>query len=284
MGSNGFNAKKLSRSRSTVRWGSSVGTRSCVLSCAACRTPRTPWDTRTPLCVGRVRDRAMFSLVCTLSSLTSAEDRSPVFSRFTGTPVQSDPSRPYMAAVRHFAFAARSRSRMTRGSLEVSRFSGLLLLGVPGFFDSAGPTSHSRLRWPIVLPSPSEDGVGALEEIFGAQSPRPPMPLSTLQASPHGGNQQDSGSGRSQSRSSRRGHRPGRAARAHPGSREALGPPGSSLTQSAVSAAGRACQEGRCLASDCDSPTSTVRPSHPLPPDCLLIHNGQAGIVDQDNT
>jgi len=84
--------------------------RSCFLSCAACRTPHNPWDTRTPRCVGRVRDRAMFSLVCTLSSPTSAEDRSPLFRRFTGTTVQSDPSRPCMAAVRRSAFAARSRS------------------------------------------------------------------------------------------------------------------------------------------------------------------------------
>ncbi len=61
----------------------------------------------------------------------------------------------------------------------------MLLLGVPRFSDYAGPTSHSRLPRPIVLPSPSGDWVGALKEIFEAQSPRPPMPLSTLQASPH---------------------------------------------------------------------------------------------------
>jgi hypothetical protein len=42
-----------------------------------------------------------------------------------------------------------------RGRLEVSRFSCLLLLGVRWFFDYAGPTSHSRLTRPVVLPSPS---------------------------------------------------------------------------------------------------------------------------------
>ncbi len=36
---------------------------------------------------------------------------------------------------------------------------------------------------PCCLP-PKGDGVGALKGIFEAQSPRPPMPLSTLQASP----------------------------------------------------------------------------------------------------
>jgi hypothetical protein len=97
----------------------------------------------------------MFSLVCTLSSPTSAEDRAPLFSRFTVTTVQSDPSRPCMAAVRRSAFAARSRSYRDRGGLDVSRFSCMLLLGVQRVFDYAGPTSHSRLTRPVVLPSPS---------------------------------------------------------------------------------------------------------------------------------
>jgi hypothetical protein len=173
--------------------------RSCFLSCAACRTPRNPWDTRAPLCVGRVRDRAMFSLVCTLSSPTSAEDRSPLFSRFTGTPVQSDPSRPYMAAVRHFAFAARSRLRMTRGSLEVSRFSCMLLLGVQRFSDYAGPTSHSRLTRLVVLPSPSEDGVGALKESFRSSITPPADALVYASAVTSRCRLQDSGSGWSRS-------------------------------------------------------------------------------------
>ena len=114
---------------------------------------------------------------------SSAEDDSPLFIRFTGTPVQSDPSRPCMAAAPHAAFAARPRSKVLRGGLEVSRFSGVLLLGVQRFSDYAGPTGHSRLMRPVMLPSPSEDGVGTLAALFGAPSPRPPMPLSPLHAS-----------------------------------------------------------------------------------------------------
>jgi hypothetical protein len=72
----------------------------------------------------------------------------------------------------------------TRDGLEVSRFSCMSLLGVPRFSDYAGPSDHSRLTQSGVLPSPSEDRVGTRKGVFDAQSPRPPMPLSTLQASP----------------------------------------------------------------------------------------------------
>ena len=64
-----FNAKKLSRSRSTVRWWSRAVNRSCFLSFAACRTPFNPWDMRFPLCVGCMLDGTMFSSVCALPSL-----------------------------------------------------------------------------------------------------------------------------------------------------------------------------------------------------------------------
>jgi hypothetical protein len=59
--------------------------RSCFLTLAACRTPFNPWDTRSPLCVGRVLDCAMmFSLVRALPSPASVEDCSPLFGRFIG--------------------------------------------------------------------------------------------------------------------------------------------------------------------------------------------------------
>src|SRR5882672_4143206 len=56
---------------------------------------------------------------------------------------------------------------------------------VRGFSDYAGPTVHSRLAWlPCCLP-PTRNEVGILiYGLFAAQSPRPPMPLSTLQATP----------------------------------------------------------------------------------------------------
>src|SRR5271168_1280582 len=61
----------------------------------------------------------------------------------------------------------------------------MLFLSVRGFLDYAGPAFHSRLMWvPCCLP-PTRNGVGILIfGLFAAQSPRPPMPLSTLQETP----------------------------------------------------------------------------------------------------
>src|SRR5712691_6330403 len=61
----------------------------------------------------------------------------------------------------------------------------MLFLSVRGFSDYAGPTVHSRLAWlPCCLP-PTRNEVGILiYGLFAAQSPRPPMPLSTLQETP----------------------------------------------------------------------------------------------------
>src|SRR5262250_2635524 len=63
----------------------------------------------------------------------------------------------------------------------------MLFLSVRGFLDYAGPTVHSRLAWlPCCLP-PTRNEVGILiYGLFAAQSPRPPIPLSTLQAAPRG--------------------------------------------------------------------------------------------------
>src|SRR3981081_4734180 len=62
----------------------------------------------------------------------------------------------------------------------------MLFLSVRGFSDYAGPTVHSRLTWlPCCLP-PTRNEVGILIfGLFAAQSPRPPMPLSTLQETSH---------------------------------------------------------------------------------------------------
>src|SRR5712692_2950431 len=62
----------------------------------------------------------------------------------------------------------------------------MLFLSVRGFSDYAGPSVHSRLAWlPFCLP-PTRNEVGILiYGLFAAQWPRPPMPLSTLQSTPH---------------------------------------------------------------------------------------------------
>src|SRR5258707_14929628 len=58
----------------------------------------------------------------------------------------------------------------------------MLFLSVRGFLDYAGPTVHSRLAWPPCCLPPTRNEVGILiYGLFAAQSPRPPMPLSTLQ-------------------------------------------------------------------------------------------------------
>ena len=127
-----------------MRWWSKAVNRSCFLSLAACRTPLNPWDTRSPLCVGLVLDGTMFSLVRALPSPTSAGMESPLFGWFIGTAARSDFSGACMPALWLCAFAGRSRSKSDRDAPEISRFSCMLFLSVPGFFDYAGPTDHSR--------------------------------------------------------------------------------------------------------------------------------------------
>src|SRR6516225_5461065 len=86
----------------------------------------------------------MFSLVHALPSPTSAGIGSPLFGWFTGTTAQSDFSSACAPALWLSAFAGRSRSSSDRDAPEISRFSCMLFLSVPGFFDYAGPTDHSR--------------------------------------------------------------------------------------------------------------------------------------------
>jgi hypothetical protein len=79
--------------------------RSFFLSCAVRRTPLSPWDTRSPLCVGLlVLDCASFSLGRCLPSTTSVEDGSSLFGSFTGTTPRSDSCNAYASAVRLCAF------------------------------------------------------------------------------------------------------------------------------------------------------------------------------------
>src|SRR6266403_1804555 len=126
----------------------------------------------------------MFSLVCALPSHASAESCPPLFGWFTGSTAQSDFSGTYMSAVRLVAFADRPCSS-DQGVLEISRFSCMLFLSVRGFSDYAGPTVHSRLAWlPCCLPLTRNEVGILIYGLFAAQSPRPPMPLSTLQETP----------------------------------------------------------------------------------------------------
>src|SRR5882724_3603445 len=61
----------------------------------------------------------------------------------------------------------------------------MLFLSVRGFSDYAGPTVHSRLAWlPCCLPLTRNEVGILIYGLFAAQSPRPPMPLSTLQETP----------------------------------------------------------------------------------------------------
>src|SRR5215471_8380254 len=129
----------------------------------------------------------MFSLAHALPSPTSAEELSSLFGWFIGSMAWSDSSRVCMPALRLWAFSGRPRFGFFRGTPKVSRFSCMLFLSVPRFFDYAGPADHSRLSRSTVLPSPLRQKVGVLiHRLFEAQSPGPPIPLSTLQAPPHG--------------------------------------------------------------------------------------------------
>src|SRR5271169_815590 len=125
----------------------------------------------------------MFSLARALLSPGSAEDRSSLFVWFIDTTARSDSSRACASAVWLCAFADRPPSLAGRGAPEVSRFSCMLFLGVRGFPDYAGLSARSRLARSVVLPSSNQERVGVLvSRFFEAQSPGPPMPLSTLRA------------------------------------------------------------------------------------------------------
>src|SRR6516165_3848510 len=115
----------------------------------------------------------MFSLVCALPSPTSAGIDFPLFGWFIGTAAQSDFSGACAPALWLSAFASRSRSESDRDAPEVSRFSCMLFLSVPGFSDYAGPTGHSRSTATRRGVSPSEIGFDALILVFRSSIARP---------------------------------------------------------------------------------------------------------------
>jgi hypothetical protein len=74
----------------------------------------------------------------------------------------------------------------TAGVSEVSRFSCMKFLGVPGVFDYAGLSRNSRYRTcSCCLPHIFTASASGLY-VFAAQLPTPPIPLSTLHCFPHG--------------------------------------------------------------------------------------------------
>src|SRR6266478_3694905 len=63
----------------------------------------------------------------------------------------------------------------------------MLSLSVRGFLDYAGPSNPLAIAWLLCYLPPTRNEVGILiYGLFAAQWPRPPTPLSTLQAAPRG--------------------------------------------------------------------------------------------------
>ena len=163
-----------------MRWCSKAVNRSCFLSLAALAHAAQP--------LGHARSRSVSGAcvaerrspsVCALPSPASAEasllcsSGSQVLWRSPTPPTRACP------VVRSFAFPDRPARR--QGALEVSRFSCILFLSVRGLFDYAGPAATRDLTRLAVLPSPLDERSRHPDcDVFEAQSPRPPMPLSTL--------------------------------------------------------------------------------------------------------
>ncbi len=110
--------------------------RSCFLSHATRRTPPSPWDTRSPLGVGRVLDSTEFSSIDALPSTPSAEACASLFGGFIGNMASCDSSGAFTSGLWLLAFP--DRSPPAGDAPEVSRFSCILLRGVPGVLDYAG--------------------------------------------------------------------------------------------------------------------------------------------------
>ncbi len=114
-------------------------------SFAAFRTPASPWDTRAPPCVGCVLGAGVFSLISGLPSPFSADAPPSLFEWFIGNIPLSDSSETYMRVVRPKPSPAGLLLACPAGVPEVSRFSCLKFLGVPGVYDYAGPSGMLAL-------------------------------------------------------------------------------------------------------------------------------------------
>src|SRR5713226_7178499 len=86
-----------------------------------------------------------------------------------------DSSKTYTRAVRLLPSPADLLPGLTAGVSEVSRFSCLKFLGVPGVFDYAGPSGDSRYRLrSCCLPRITKTSASGLH-LFEARSPTPPI-------------------------------------------------------------------------------------------------------------
>jgi hypothetical protein len=74
---------------------------------------------------------------------------------------------------------------ITRDVPEVSRFSCLTFLGVPGVYDYAGPSGMLAFALLVHVAFRLAKDVGALIARFRSSIPRPPIPLFTLHGAPH---------------------------------------------------------------------------------------------------
>ena len=128
----------------------------------------------------------MFSLISGLPSPFSADALPSLFEGFIGTMPRSDSSQTYMRAVRPKPSPAGLRSACPAVVPEVSRFSCLKFLGVPGVYDYAGPSGKLALSFPVHVAFRLAKDVGALMARFRSSIPRPPIPLFTLHCAPHG--------------------------------------------------------------------------------------------------
>src|SRR5215472_6577645 len=126
----------------------------------------------------------MFSFICALPSPASAGSCPPLFGRFTGSTAQSDFSSACVSVVRLCAFTDRPSS-ITEGALEISRFSCMLFPSVRGLCRLRRTGQPLASNAAAVLPSSYSSGSRHPDlAFFEAQSPRPPMPRSTLRNTP----------------------------------------------------------------------------------------------------
>ena len=135
---------------------------------------------------GRVWVGPAFSLIRGLPSSPSASAGASLFGRFCGTTPRSDSSGAYMRAVWLDAFSRRSAAVSGADAPEVSRFPCMKFPSARGLFDCAEPSGDSRFSPPSMLPSLFVISWALRSYSFAAQSPGPPMPLSTLRWLPRG--------------------------------------------------------------------------------------------------
>src|SRR5208283_3927791 len=122
------------------------------------------------------------SLISALPSTTSAEAQASLFGSFIGTMATCDSSEACLSGLWLFTFPDRSRS--DRDAPEVSRFSCMQFLSVPGVFDYEGSPAGSRFRRRVCGLPTQETGSASPSRFFAAPLPSPLIPLSTLRRQP----------------------------------------------------------------------------------------------------